>query len=252
MSRIGPDYRFDDQVDFSDIKETFGFNTIKVGRWVTKEERLMMANIIYDALADLTLILNIPKHVIGLRNTLNLAYGTGGQLGVQAHYAPASRTLALAKNAGKGALAHEWWHAFDHYICKFLFFNINALHFASSVWLTRAIDNTHPLNSHLDQLFKTLFLSNDGLTASDYMKRSMQLDKSTRVFYFSKPEELSARSFEHFIALNPTIRNSYLVDGIFNSEVFAAGSFPSDAESSFTKELYQNYFNDLSYLLQQR
>lgn len=252
MSRTGPDYRFDDQVDFSDIKDTFGFNTIKVGHWVTKPERLMMANIIYDALADLTLILNIPNRVIGLRNTLNLAYGTGGQLGVQAHYDPNSRTLALAKQAGQGALAHEWWHAFDHYICKFLFSKVNAFNFASAIWLTRPIDNAHRLNIYLDALFKNLFLSSSGQQASNYMKRSMSLDKSTGIFYFSKPEELTARSFEHFIASYPTISNTYLVDGVFNSKVSSSGGFPTDDEACLTKPIYQNYFNDLSYLLQQR
>ena len=37
----------------------FGFKTITVGAWVTKEERLIAANLIYDSLADLTQILNI-------------------------------------------------------------------------------------------------------------------------------------------------------------------------------------------------
>lgn len=249
--RNGPDYRFDDQVDFIDIKNTFGFNTIKVGSWVSKSERLIMANIIYDALADLTLILNIPNKVIGLRNTLNLAYGTGGQLGVQAHYDANSRTLALAKNAGKGALAHEWFHAFDHYICKILFSNCNPLNFASSMWLSREIDNRHQLNLILDKLFRALFLSSSGDTQSNYLKRSIGLDKENKIFYFAKPEELAARSFEYFVASSHNIYNSYLADDIFNSTLALQGGFPNDNEANATHPLYTDYFNGLGYLLRQ-
>lgn len=249
--RRGPDYRFDDQVDFSDIKDTFGFNTIKVGSWVSKAERLIMANIIYDALADLTLILNIPNKVIGLRNTLNLAYGTGGQLGIQAHYDANSRTLALAKNAGKGALAHEWWHAFDHYICKILFVNTQPLNFASSLWLRREIDNRHTLNVFLDKLFKALFISPCGKTQSALINRSMELDKKNGIFYFAKPEEVAARSFEFFVASSTEIFNAYLVDEVLNGETAINVGFPNNVEAMALHPLYTNYFNGLGCLLRQ-
>ena len=95
--RQGPDYRFDDQVDFDDIRDTFGFRTMVVGNWVNKQERLLAANLIYDALADLAQILALPPTAIGLRGKLNFAFGHGGQKGVQAHYNAHSQTLALAK-----------------------------------------------------------------------------------------------------------------------------------------------------------
>ena len=37
-TRQGPDYRFGEQVTFLDIKQTFGFSHVRVGRWVTREE----------------------------------------------------------------------------------------------------------------------------------------------------------------------------------------------------------------------
>ncbi|QTH71770.1 CLCA_X family protein [Pseudoalteromonas xiamenensis] len=250
MYRMGPDYRFNDQVDFSDIKETFGFNTIKIGHWVTKEERLFAANLIYDAFADLSLILNVPSKLLGLRQTLNLAYGTGGQLGVQAHYAAHSRTLALAKNAGKGALAHEWWHAFDHYICKFLFKDAHAIHFASSRWLDDAISNTHPLNQYLDNLFRQLFLSADQRNISLYVNKATSLDRQQKQFYYAKPEELSARAFEHFIASHTEIINPFLVNDVFGSCLEKQGGFPDRALAKRIEPLYLKYFNDLGCLLQ--
>ncbi|WMN60188.1 hypothetical protein NI389_01825 [Pseudoalteromonas xiamenensis] len=250
MYRTGPDYRFDDQVDFSDIKDTFGFNTIKIGQWVTKEERLLAANLIYDAFADLSLILNVPSKLLGLRQTLNLAFGTGGQLGVQAHYAAHTRTLALAKNAGKGALAHEWWHAFDHYICKFLFKDTKSTQFASSCWLQSVISNTHPLNQYLDNLFRLLFLSSDQRNMSLYMNRATSLDRQQKQFYYAKPEELSARAFEHFIASHPDIINQFLVNDVLGSDLEKQGGFPDSALSKSIGALYSQYFNHLGYLLQ--
>lgn len=101
--REGPDYRFDEQVSFLDIKQQFGFANVRVGKWVSAEESRLAANLIFDSLADLAFILKLPPDAIGLRQTLNLDFGLGGQKGVQAHYAPHERILALAKNAGAGA-----------------------------------------------------------------------------------------------------------------------------------------------------
>ncbi|MCD8549587.1 MAG: hypothetical protein LRY74_04265, partial [Shewanella xiamenensis] len=98
--RHGPDYRFGEQMTFLDVKQTFGFSHVRVGRWVTREESLIAANLVFDSLADLAFILHLPPLTLGLRQTLSLAFGHGGQKGVQAHYAPAARELALAKNAG--------------------------------------------------------------------------------------------------------------------------------------------------------
>ena len=84
FKRHGPDYRFGDQVDFAEIKYTFGFKTMTIGHWVKPEEKHISANLIYDALADLAQILQLPPTTIGLRNTLNFAFGSGD-------------------------LAHEWW-----------------------------------------------------------------------------------------------------------------------------------------------
>ena len=77
-TRKGPDYRHGDQVSFMDIKQTFGMGSIRVGAWVTKEEKDLAANLIFDSLADLAYILALPPETIGLRGTLGLAFGSGG------------------------------------------------------------------------------------------------------------------------------------------------------------------------------
>lgn len=243
--RNGPDYRFGVDVDFSEVRATFGLKAISVGKWVNTEERQRAANLIYDALADLTQILAIPPEVIGLRQTLTLAFGQGGQLGVQAHYHGATRTLALAKHAGSGALAHEWWHAFDHYICPFLFTdNVRPKDFASKLWLTRNDVNEHPVNQPLLTLFTKLFLDSSLAQPSEFVRRCSKLDAGAKQFYFAMPEELTARAFEHYVQ-SQTIKNQYLVSGTKQSELAKLGAYPNALEAQEMAKCFNQYFSTL-------
>ena len=71
--RRGPVHRSDDEyISFREVRNTFGFRTIKIGRWVSKQEQEQAAVHFYDALADLKTILGVPNEVISLRNTLAL------------------------------------------------------------------------------------------------------------------------------------------------------------------------------------
>ena len=226
--REGPDYRFGEQVSFNDIKHTFGLNHIRLGRWVEKGERDKAANLIFDSLADLAFMLKLPPHALGLRQTLNLAFGSGGQKGVQAHYVPAHRELALAKNAGAGALAHEFWHAFDHYISSKAYFTSPVGHsFASSCWLADVSQIKHPLNQRLEQVFTVALLSHDGDDTHDFVNRAVALDKHYGGQYFAKPTELMARAFEACIESYPDISNPYLVNETLNSSLAIAGGYPT-------------------------
>ncbi|QFU24116.1 hypothetical protein FM038_019500 [Shewanella eurypsychrophilus] len=227
--RVGPDYRFGEQVSFHDIKETFGLNHIRLGSWVEEDEKHKAANLIFDSLADLAFILKLPPIAIGLRQTLNLAFGSGGQQGVQAHYMPAGRELALAKNAGAGALAHEFWHAYDHYIAAKAFKTrerSGGTAFASNCWLTDVPSIKHPLNQRLELVFATTFLTPDGQDSHEYVDRAVALDKQYGRQYFSKPTELMARAFEACIESHPEISNTYLVNETLDSKLADAGGYP--------------------------
>ena len=218
-TRKGPDYRHGEQMTFIDIKQTFNLGNIRIGKWVTKEEKELAANVIFDSFADLAFILALPPKAIGLRGTLNLAFGTGGQMGVQAHYAAQLRELALAKNAGAGALAHEFWHAFDHYISKKAFEVKNPLGlkktslFASDCWLKNKTLVPHPLNERLMAIFDSTLLSDDGLDKSDYVIKSVEADLALSQNYYAQPTEMMARAFESTIEYCADINNPYLVSG---------------------------------------
>lgn len=253
QTRRGPDYRHGEPATFQDIQRTFGMGNLRVGRWVTQEEKALAANLIYDSLADLAYLLALPPHAMGLRGTLNFAFGTGGRQGVQAHYDPRRRELALAKNAGAGALAHEFWHAFDHYIADKAFdFDTSGPsslrpRFASDCWLEDCTPIAHPLNERLMALFAVTLLSGDTLDKHDYVARSVRADQALAQRYFSSPTEMMARAFEAAIESCAEIDNAYLVAGTTRLDVRPV--YPDIAHRQTIYRALHAYFGPLGQAL---
>lgn len=249
-TRHGPDYRFGEQVTFLDIKQTFGFSHVRVGSWVTREESRIAADLVFDSLADLAFILKLPPLTLGLRQTVSLAFGHGGQKGVQAHYAPATRELALAKNAGAGALAHEFWHAFDHYIAEKSFqSSTKRFQCASDLWLADLPIIEHPLNTRLSDIFKVTFLTGNNDEPHDYVHRAIALDKKYQTQYFSRPTEMMARAFEACIESYSEISNPYLVSGTRFSALAKEGAYPDESHRQRIFQALINYFEPLGIAL---
>ncbi|GGP60483.1 CLCA_X family protein [Shewanella saliphila] len=261
FERIGPDYRNGSSMSFLDIKDTFGLRHIRVGKWVNREESALAANLIFDSMADLANILRVPPELIGLRGSLRFAFGSGGQKGVQAHYSPAYKELALAKNAGAGALAHEFWHAFDHYIADKMFIDdsllspdgymstANRFACATDHWLADKTLVDHPLNQQLSKLFEVTFLSANGQEPHDYVRRSIALDKLQNSQYFAKPTEMMARAFEASIEMysetHADIANPYLVNSTINSPLSKHGAYPDAKHGAEIYQALMAYFEPL-------
>ncbi|QDF68542.1 hypothetical protein FJQ87_11675 [Shewanella sp. SNU WT4] len=234
-------------VGFADIQQTFGFDRLKLGRWVTKDEATLAAPIIFDAFADLAYLLNLPPKAIGLRQSLSLAFGSGGRQGVQAHYNSLSRELALAKHAGAGALAHEFWHGFDHYIAPKAYDlplrNQAVQPFASDCWQQDLLSLEHPLNDRLLALFAIVM--QEGAEPSSLVLRSKQLDKRLGRYYFSQPTELMARAFEAALEFDNRIANPYLVNGTRKGQFVDAGVYPDDEHLVAITRALLAYFEPL-------
>ncbi|WP_100658178.1 CLCA_X family protein [Alteromonas flava] len=247
--RNGENHRAGADVTFSDIKRVFGFRSITIGRWVNRSEQQIAANLFFDALCDLSDLLAVPTPVISLNGTLSLAFGTGGRKSVSAHYDSSNATLALAKNAGGGALAHEWFHAFDHYIAKRAFVDAGTLDFASELWLQGKTTHPHPLNNLLNEWFQMVFfqpnaIDNEALNSSAYLKRSVAIDRQLNTFYYSRPQEITARAFESVLQDNP-IKNHFLVAGTKQSTEAQLGAYPTLAERQELRPLLYRYFSQL-------
>ncbi|MEH8017270.1 hypothetical protein MN202_08500 [Rheinheimera muenzenbergensis] len=248
--RNGPPHRAGADVSFADLVKIFGFNSIHIGRWVTADEQQRAANLFFDALCDLQQLLQVPAQVISLNGSLALTYGIGGQPGACAHYQPQGRILALAKNAGGGSLAHEWFHAFDHYVAAKMFHSPPAPGvFASRCWLQNHSVKPHPLNLLLAQAFQSLFVSADGQSESDFFRCCRVLDAGFGQLYLALPEEMAARAFEHMLQ-RQSLKNSFLVAGTLQSELAKLGAYPKPALSDKLSELWLGYFNHLGRALQ--
>jgi hypothetical protein len=72
----------------------------------------------YDALLDLAEAIGVPPKALSLNGALAIAFGargTGGKDAALAHYERDKKVINLTKIRGAGSLAHEWFHAADHY-----------------------------------------------------------------------------------------------------------------------------------------
>lgn len=242
--RNSPHQRSDQAVSFVDLRRRFDFRSVRIGRWVTDAERDRASGLFYDALVDLMTILNGPEQLISLRGNLSFQYGIGGQPGVAAHYDASNRCFSLAKNAGPGSIAHEWFHALDHYLGDKAFSNAGTKMFASSAWLNDATPVPHPLNDYLFRCFKTIMLSKDGSQPSELFQASVRMDKSLKTTYYSKPEELCARAFEAFVQ-DADISNNFLVSGTKATAEAQQGLYPRFEQRQQINAAFSDYFNAL-------
>ncbi len=120
VQRIGGvDYRCGKDVTERDFAEVFGFRAGEFGNWLSSKDRQQTFNMAFDGLSDLAAALELPRDALSLGGTLAIAFGargTGGRGAASAHYEPGRRVINLTKLSGAGALAHEWAHAFDHFL----------------------------------------------------------------------------------------------------------------------------------------
>ena len=107
------------------FQDAFGFRGVEFGNWMRQEgekgnERQEVLDHAYDGLHDLAETLGIPAKAISLNGDLALAFGARGQglQGAKAHYERTYAAINLTKMSGAGSLAHEWYHAFDHYMAR--------------------------------------------------------------------------------------------------------------------------------------
>ncbi|MBS3805839.1 MAG: hypothetical protein KGY54_14935 [Oleiphilaceae bacterium] len=231
-------------VSFVTVRRQFEFRSIEVGRWVSEPERDRAAMRFYQALNDLMAVLRGPESLISLRQTLGLQFGIGGRPGVAAHYIPATRQLALAKNAGAGSLAHEWFHAFDHYMGDKAFPQASRHQFASSAWLDSKTMKPHTLNELLATCLKTVLLSEDGAAPSELFRNSSRADKALGTLYYARPEELCARAFEAFVE-DALPGSHFLVRGTRHSRDAKEGLYPSGEHRQTINQAFSQYFASL-------
>lgn len=123
VQRIGSPRRTG-SVTVEQFHKTFGFRGGEFGNWNAGGDGQAVLNHAYDALLDLADVLGVPPRALSLNGELAVAFGARGHGGKgftapgAAHYERDYEVINLTKEQGAGSLAHEWFHALDHYLAR--------------------------------------------------------------------------------------------------------------------------------------
>ncbi len=234
--RTGQSYR-DHDITPDEFMQTFGVRGGQFGNWVTGDERQQMLNASYDGFMDLAKTLNIEPKAIGLNGTLGIAFGARGSGVASAHYEPNEQVINLTKTRGAGSLAHEWWHALDHYMKN------------GDDLLTRQL-TANSTARHQELISPVSELVKD-IHQSDFYSRSSTADAYRSDAYFATDVEMTARAFESYVQHELSkngIKDDFLVnikaeqDWQKNTDAYP---YPKADELEQLSKAYINVFNTL-------
>lgn len=239
-ARIGDDYRKGKNVSPEEFSDMFGFRGVQFGNWVEQKTRVADLNQAYDALVDLSKILNIPTQAISLNGTLGLAFGARGRKGAAAHYEPDQVVINLTKMQGAGSLAHEWFHALDNSFLR---------KEDQRYWERYTTETSRSLliqNNRIEVI--TAFMNlGSVLSKSELSKRSFEFDKARTNNYWSTIRELGARTFEQYIkdkAKSLGVENDFLVN-IVVAEGQDENVYLNENEKAEIYDAFDKLFNTL-------
>lgn len=238
-ARIGEDYRNGTDATPEMYSDMFGFRGVQFGNWVEQKTRTKDLNEAYDALVDLSKVLNIPTRAIALNGTLGLAFGARGSGGVDAalaHYEPDTVVINLTKKKGAGSLAHEWFHALDN---SFMKRDNRESEFASE----SATEN-NPLSHNRPEVMLAFYNLRNALQNSKLFERSKEWDKARTNDYWSTIRELGARTFEQYVKdklKGKDVYNDFLVNIVESKD----GVYLNKDEKAEIYAAYDKLFNTL-------
>ena len=195
--RQGPDRRQGD-VSPDQFNDAFGFRGVQFGNYVEGERRQADLNHSFDALMDLAEALGVPPKVLSLDGQLGLAFGARGHGNALAHYEPTQVVINLTKKGGPGSLAHEWFHAADHYFSNLdktgkTDWSGRAAAYATEKGSGASAGNLRPEVAEAFQGIRQA-MENNG-----FAERSKTLDAAKSKPYWSKIIEKAARAFESYV-----------------------------------------------------
>lgn len=234
--RTGQSYR-DGDITPEQFMETFGVRGGQFGNWVNNDERQKMLNATYDGFMDLAKALEVEPKAIGLDGNLAIAFGARGSGWASAHYEQNETVINLTKTRGAGSLAHEWWHALDHYMNNH-----------GSKLLTENTFSSSILHRELKEPVDNLISS---IRQSDLYGRSLNADGYRNRAYFATKEEMTARAFEAVVIQllkEQGIKNDFLAnvraetDWAKNDKAYP---YPRQNEIETFKQSYLQIFDTL-------
>jgi len=261
VNRDGIDYRNNTDVKGKNYMDTFKFRGGEFGEWLTEKDRKVSMNYGYDALKDLSHVLNIKDESIAMDGKLAIAFGSRGKAGAAAHYEPDRNVINLTKMNGAGSLAHEWFHALDYNIAEKLGLN-------KGEPLTRAskTDLERVGLSSIVKLVDTMKYKGGNRMSwdspysneTDFYKNSQRFDQhnsKTDQGYWQSNVELAARAFACYITDKTSAKSDYLsgtsevyidiVQDYVTKKTQVIQAIPVGKERQEINKAFDDLFNDL-------
>lgn len=240
IHRNGPPVRVLGEINEDRLKRDFGLRGVEFGEGLSLKARRALVFHTYQAFSDLADALEIRKVDIGLNNTLALGLASRGKGVAAAHYEAARTVINLTKLKGAGSLAHEFGHAFEHYMTKNLF----PAHEHKNTYLSRSIQpsttaeelkqpykgkirlNKNHQNKAIDrylELRDAIFFAKKGSEpyqkAVDYMvEKGFPENSKETAEYASHQRSDYIDAIKKSRTINPKHINEYYLDG---PEIFA-------------------------------
>ncbi len=177
-------------VNLMELRAKFNLKGFEFGNWCNALDRQDFVIAAKSSLADLSKVMGSKN--LGFDNMLGLAFGARGNGGrAAAHYEADLNMINLSKTKGSGTLAHEYGHALDYIMGRYIDQNKN--HSAlSGGWRTAAVlsGNTGgQLRYYTNKIIDTI------KTTASYAK----LEKSIDSEYWFRRTEVFARFWEQFV-----------------------------------------------------
>lgn len=209
------------------LKKTFDFRYVNVDINLDEKQEQDMLDVSYDTFRQLAMLLNIPMNAIGLGRNLTLNIGLMRMdLTTGACYSPQYRALNFKGLESFKHIAHEWFHAFDHYLNYALIAgnNINAKGLFSEECYNETTYYGKTAQDNIAAVIKAI----DG---TPYYSRSADVAKASKFGkYWTSNCELLARAFEVYVKKlmeKHDINNSHLVS-LFPNNPYPNYSDPKD------------------------
>lgn len=175
-------------VDLFKLQSDYSLKGFEFGNYTSNDDRNDFAVAAKTSLEDLKTVLDTKN--IGMDKLVGIAFGARGRGGrVAAHYEAGFNMINLTKRNGAGTLAHEYGHALDYNLGRFV--DQNKLHSALSGGSSIATVLENNTGGQLRYWANKII---DAVKATDSFKR---LDKAGD--YWRERTEVFARTFEQYV-----------------------------------------------------
>lgn len=184
-------------VTANELKRLFGFRYVNVDINLDEKQEQDMLNISYGTFQLLARCIHQPVLAIGLGRNLTLNIGvqqmgflTGGC------YNSTRRVLNFKSLADYKHVAHEWFHALDHYLSYTFGLNLDDKDTKKLMSCRDLEDEWGGTNTDTQKTFTDL---NNAIAKSSYYIKSKSIQNVTGDEYWLRPQELLSRAFEVYI-----------------------------------------------------